>query len=245
MEISCFFTVKYRIKAASITCDSMIKTMLGQLLGASFYLIALFISRLWGKAELEVSLGVGLEQDRETHSPSARFRLQLQIIQPAATWELDSSCRVCSSVVLEYILIEGPPWVKWSLLQPPTGKHSAPVQGWDGEEILPGSLQQSSAWRGTGGKEQLLVQPGSAAAEGSALLRWMNSSSAVQPRVPTAETCLPDHTGKEDFTPNLRGRIEVHGKKYLREKNPRLLGTARFVPGWSIWICPFSRFVGK
>lgn len=62
------------------------------------------------------------------------------------------------------------------------------------------------------GKEPLLIQPGGAAAECSASLRWMDFSSAMQPCVPSAETCLPDYTGKEDFTPNLRGRIEAHEK---------------------------------
>lgn len=53
---------------------------------------------------------------------------------------------------------------------------------------------------------------------------------------------MPDYTSKEDFTPNLRGRIEAHEKNIWKKKN-WVLGTAHFVPGWSLQICPLSRFV--
>lgn len=105
----------------------------------------------------------GLEQDRETHSPSARFRLQFQILQPAAMWELGSSCRVCSSAILEHTLIEGPPGVKSSPAPyKKTLLHPRLRWGRNLSRVL-------AAWRGTVGKEQLLVQPGGA--EFSALLR--------------------------------------------------------------------------
>lgn len=84
MEISCFVIAKSRTKPMFITYDTVKKTpnMLGQLLGASFYLIALLIFRLWGKAGMEVSLGVGLEEDWGTHTPQpdsgCNFRLYSQ-----------------------------------------------------------------------------------------------------------------------------------------------------------------------
>lgn len=53
---------------------------------------------------------------------------------------------------------------------------------------------------------------------------------------------MPDYTGEENFTPDLRGRIEAHEKNIWKKRN-RLLVTSHFVPGWSIQKCPLSKFV--
>lgn len=245
VEISCFVTAKLRTKPVSTTYDNVKKNMVGHLLSASFYLITLLIFRLWGKAGMEVSPGVGLEQDWGTHSPSARFRLQFQIVQPAAVWGLGSFGRVYYWKLSKCIWIQGPPKVRRRLIQPPKNTVcSPPSLRWGRNSYLvnPGSLQHGSNRRGGAGK-QLLIQPGGTAAVSPDYMRWTDFNSAVQPCTPSAETCLPDYTGKVNFTPNLRGRIEAHEKNIWREQGHRLLGTACFVPGWSIQIWPLSKFV--
>lgn len=44
----------------------------------------------------------------------------------------------------------------------------------------------------------------------------MDFNSAMQPCISSAEASLPGYTGKLNFTPNLRGKIEAHEKIYKR-----------------------------
>lgn len=231
VEISCFVTAKLRKKPVSTTYDN-VKKKHGRTPPKCFILFNYF-----AKAGMEVSPGAGLEQDWGTHSPSARFRLQFQIIQPAVVWGLGSFGRVYWKL-LKCIWIQGLPKVRRRLIQPPKNTVcSPPSLRWGRNSYLvnPGSLQHGSNRRGGAGKQQLLIQPGGTAAVSPDYMRWTDFNSTVQPCIPSAETCLPDYTGKVSFTPNLRGRIEAHEKNIWREQKRKLLGTVYFVPRWSIY----------
>lgn len=137
IEISCFVIAKSRTKPMSITWYCEKNPQHARTAPRCFILFNCFANfqimrKGWDGGELRGWTGRGLGNPY----PSARFRLQFQIVQPATMWDLDSFCRAYYWKVLKCVLIQGPPKVKWRLLQPPARKQSAPLQVWVREETL-------------------------------------------------------------------------------------------------------------